>query len=401
MTLRRIAIAYDCLFPYTTGGGERQYRAFARDIAARGIEVDYLTSLQWDGPTPADEPFRVRAVSGRLRLYDAEGVRSSSAAARFAWHLFRALRRSRGTYDALIVSALPVLNVFAARAALWGTGTVVVADYLEVWGRRQWIQYTGRILGTVAWLLQRAAIALSPVATCHSRLSADRLTREGLRGTLLVSPGLIEGDTAPGTAGVVADPPTVVYAGRHIPDKRVESLPAAVAEARTRIPELQLVIAGRGPSSDLVREAVARAGGEEWIRMPGFVAQEELDRLMATAACVVNPSRREGYGLVVVESAAHGTPIVLVADEGNASTELIEPGRNGFIADDAGPASLGQAIARAVEGGAALRTRTRDWYLDAVTERSITRTIDAILTGIDEHRRERADRSGARKVDKT
>jgi len=29
-----VAVAYDCLFPYSTGGGERQYRAFADELAA-------------------------------------------------------------------------------------------------------------------------------------------------------------------------------------------------------------------------------------------------------------------------------------------------------------------------------------------------------------------------------
>ncbi len=38
-----IAIAYDCLFPFTTGGGERQYRAFAEEMTRRGRDVDYLT----------------------------------------------------------------------------------------------------------------------------------------------------------------------------------------------------------------------------------------------------------------------------------------------------------------------------------------------------------------------
>ncbi|WP_448389050.1 glycosyltransferase family 4 protein [Microbacterium aurum] len=375
----RIALAYDCLYPFTKGGGERQYRAFAAELAGREVDVDYLTARQWEGDAPQEPTFQVVQVSEKLRLYDDAGVRRTPAAIAFAWCLFRALRRRRRTYDAVMVSALPVLNVFAARLALVGSRTTLLVDYLEVWRRRQWVEYAGLFVGTVAWFLQRLAIAVTPVATCHSMLSADRLRAEGLRGDLLVSPGLISAGVGRPTVTDASSPPFVLYAGRHIPDKRVETLPAAVAHARATIPNLRLVILGDGPSESNVRAAVAAACGDEWITMPGFVAEDELMRLMSTASCVVNPSRREGYGLVVVEANAHGTPVVLVADEGNASTELITDGVNGKVAPDSSPTELGNTIAQVVRAGRRLRETTGDWYLDAISTRTIARTIDEIL----------------------
>lgn len=378
--LRNVAVAYDCLFPYTTGGGERQYRAFAEEIARHGIDVDYLTS-RW-APDMAASDFRVVAASGPLRMYDAQGVRRPRAAVAFAFGLFRSLLLRRNRYDALIVSGLPVLNVFAARLALWRSRTVVVVDYLEVWGRHQWVEYAGRRTGSIAWALQRLAIAFTPVATCHSQLSARRLRAEGLRGPMLVSPGLITGDSGVSATLTGATPPYVLYVGRHIPDKRVESLPAAVAEARKSVPDLGLVVLGEGPTSDSVDLAIVEAGGVAWTQRPGFVSQEHLDALMSGAACLINPSRREGYGLVVVEAAAHGTPVVVVADDGNASTELVEPGVNGFIASSTAPAALASSIVRAIERGGPLRASTRAWYDEALTTRTIGRTVDDILAAL-------------------
>ena len=383
MSAQRIAIAYDCLFPYTTGGGERLYRTFAERLTARGRQVDYLTALQWDeSDPPAHHSFRVVAVSPRLRLYDAAGVRRTSAALRYAWSLFRALRRRRGDYDAVIVSGLPLFNVFAARAALVGSGTTVTVDYLEVWGRAQWAEYAGAVTGTIAWILQALALAVTPLATCHSQLTARQIRRTGFRGTLLVSPGLIE-EAPEQTAATPAAPPVVLYAGRHIPDKRVESLPAAVAYARERVPGLRLVILGEGSSTPAVRDAVASYAAEAWVELPGFVGDDELAEAMATAACLVNPSRREGYGLVVVESAAKGTPVVLVDGEGNAAVELVENGQNGFVAESVAPADLGSAIVRVLEGGSALRSRTHEWFADAVRTRSVDRTLDNLLAALD------------------
>lgn len=376
---RRAAVVYDCLFPLTTGGGERQYRAFAEELVERGVAVDYLTATQWTREPPA-ATFSVVPVSPHLTLYSPDGVRRSQAAVAFAWGVFTGLVRRRRSYDAVIVSGLPVLNVFAARLALLGSRTKLIVDYLEVWRRPQWIEYARTVTGNIAWLLQRLAIALTPTATCHSQLSARRLRAEGMRRPILVSPGLIDarlGSTV--DAAPAATPPYVLYAGRHIPDKRVETLPAAVAEARRAIPDLRLVITGDGPSSDAVTAAVDAVDGRAWTDLPGFVPQEELDALMGGASTLVNPSRREGYGLVVVESAAHGTPVVLVADEGNAATELVVEGVNGFVAASAAPRALSAAIAHAVDGGADLRRTTRDWYRDAVVSRTIGRTINAIV----------------------
>ncbi|AOX45181.1 MULTISPECIES: glycosyltransferase family 4 protein [unclassified Microbacterium] len=377
-----VAVAYDCLFPYSTGGGERQYRAFADELGRRGLEVDYLTAVQWEGATPVEERFRIRPVTGRLSLYSADGVRRIPAALRYAAALFRALVRRRRRYAAVIVSGLPIFNVFAARLALLGSGTRLVVDYLEVWHRRQWVEYSGAVTGTIAWVLQRAAIAITPLATCHSQLSATRLRREGLRRPPVVSPGLIDGAVDVAAPSPATTPPYVLYVGRHIPDKRVEALPAAVAAARAGIPDLRLVVLGTGPSSDAVRAEVHRVGGDEWTDFPGFVSDAELDTLLHGALCLANPSRREGYGLVVVEANAHGTPVVLVADEGNAATELIDDGVNGIVAPSIRPDDLARAIRAVADGGDDLRRTSRAWYDTAVGTRTIRRTVEGILSAL-------------------
>lgn len=378
-----VAVAYDCLFPYSTGGGERQYRAFAEELAAEGRTVDYLTSVQWPGPPPSEDGFRIIPVCGRLSLYKSDGVRRIPAALRYAAGLFRALLARRGRYDAVIVSGLPVFNVFAARLALLGSGTKLVVDYLEVWHRRQWIEYTGVTTGTIAWMLQRAAIFATPIATCHSQLTARRLRDEGLRTDPLVSPGLIDAELDVEDISPATMPPYVLYAGRHIPDKRVEALPAAVAEARRHVPDLRLVILGTGPSAPAVRSAVKGADGDAWTDLPGFVDEEELRTLMHGALCLANPSRREGYGLVVVEANAHGTPAVLVAGEGNAATELVEDGVNGYVAASISPGDLAQAIRRVADSGDDLRRSSRDWYDDAVRTRTIRSTVKGIVAALE------------------
>jgi glycosyltransferase involved in cell wall biosynthesis len=95
--------------------------------------------------------------------------------------------------------------------------------------------------------------------------------------------------------------------------------------------------------------------------------------------CLLLPSRREGYGLVVVEAAAHGTPSVVVAGPDNAAVELVQDGVNGVVAPDISPAALAAAIARVAEGGEAMRARTRRWFEDNVERMSLARSLQIVL----------------------
>ena len=73
----RICVVYDCLYPYTIGGGERWYRNLAERLAAEGHEVTYLTLRQWERgeQLDVDPRVQVRAVGPRMALYTAGGRR--------------------------------------------------------------------------------------------------------------------------------------------------------------------------------------------------------------------------------------------------------------------------------------------------------------------------------------
>jgi glycosyltransferase involved in cell wall biosynthesis len=102
---------------------------------------------------------------------------------------------------------------------------------------------------------------------------------------------------------------------------------------------------------------------------------------MRRAMCVLLPSRREGYGLVVVEAAARGTPSVVVAGEDNAATELIEEGVNGAIAPSSDPQAIAEAIERIHEAGEAIRASTAQWYARNATRLSVESSLQIVLAG--------------------
>jgi glycosyltransferase involved in cell wall biosynthesis len=378
----RVCLVYDCLFPYTVGGAERWYRNLAERLAASGHDVTFLTRRQWERDSDVDVPgVRVVVVSPRTELY-ARGRRRVLPPLRFGLGVWRHLRRQGAQYDVVHTASFPYFSLLGAAAARKRKGFRLVVDWHEAWTRDYWREYLGRLGGAIGWRIQRACIRVRQRAFCFSRLHEQRLHEEGLRAQLTRLEGQYVG------AAMSDEPqaarPVVVFAGRHIPEKRVPALVPALAEARREVPQLQGEIYGDGPERPLVLDAIARSGLDGAVRAPGFVPARELEDALATALCLVLPSRREGYGLVVIEAAARGVPVVVVAGPDNAAVELVEDGTNGFVASSAEPRELAAAIIRVHEGGPALRARAAEWFRRNADRLSFDRSFERVLEAYDE-----------------
>jgi glycosyltransferase involved in cell wall biosynthesis len=363
----KIAIAYDCLFPNTVGGAERWYRNLAERLEDRH-SVTYLTRTQWGDEGPGTS-FETLAVSPASGLYTASGRRRIWPPLRYGlgvfWHLLRNGRR----YDAVHTASFPYFHLLGARVALWlsRSRARLIVDWHEVWGRDYWRSYLGPIGGRIGFAVERLCVRLSDRSFTFSRLAAGRLREYGhhapvtrLTGQYSSAPS----DDDPRQLETVAEPdqPLIVAAGRHIPEKRMTAIPAAVAATRRRLPKIRCLILGDGPETDLIRaEAVLRGVGDA-IELRGRVGHAEVMRAIATATCLLHPSQREGYGLVILEASSQGTPSIVVQGPENAAVELVEEGVNGFVLASADPELLADAVVRVAEGGSELRSSTIDWY---------------------------------------
>ena len=372
----RILIVYDCLFPHTIGGAERWYRNLAERLAD-DHDVTYLTLRQWPrGERPGVAGVTVRTAGPRLALY-AEGGRRRIApplvfGAGVLWHL---LRHGRG-YDVVHTASFPYFSLLAAGLLRRVQGYRLVVDWHELWSREYWREYLGPVGGRIGWGVQRRGLRLRQRAFCFAELTASRLRAEGVRGEVCVLPGEYAGSLAAPAPQPAR--PEVVFAGRHIPEKRVPALVDAFATLRERAPELRLAIFGDGPERDIVLARIEQHGLGDVARAPGFVSAQEVEDGLEHALCMVLPSRREGYGLVVVEAAARGVPSVVVADPDNAATELVEEGENGFVARSASPEDLADAILRVRAAGPELRARTAAWFGRNAQRLSLGGSLDSV-----------------------
>lgn len=374
----RICVVYDCLYPHTVGGAERWYRDLSQALVEQGHEVTYLTRLQWARGEEAQVPgVRVVAVTRARELYDDSGRRRIDEALLFGFGVLRHLLRHGRSYDAVHMASFPYFSLLAAGVVRPFAGYRLAVDWHEYWAPAYWHDYVGRVRGRLGRLVQLLCLRPRQHAFCFSRLVEARLLGAGVNGDVVRLTGQYAGgmpEPRPATAG-----PTVFYAGRQLPEKRVLSLVPALALARESVPALRAQLFGDGPDHAALVRAISHSGLADTVEAPGFVEPERLAEALASALCLVLPSRREGYGRVVVEAAAAGVPSVVVRGDENAAVELVEEGVNGFVAASDSPEELARAIVAVHAAGPALRESTRAWFAAKRERLSLESSLERVV----------------------
>jgi glycosyltransferase involved in cell wall biosynthesis len=315
-------------------------------------------------------------VGPRLDFYTASGRRRIAPALRFGLGVLRHLIRAGDRYDVVHTASFPYFSLLAAALARRRHSFRIVVDWFEVWSSEYWREYLGPLGGRIGLVVQRRCIRVRHTPFCFSSLFARRLREQGVRGDVTVLEGIYAGP--PGTPPEPAEP-VVVFAGRHIPEKQATALVPAIASARAQAPELRAEILGDGPARPEVLRLIAEYGLDGAVEAPGFVDEDRLRSSLRRALCLALPSRREGYGLVVVEAAALGVPSVVVRGPDNAATELVEEGENGAVANSAEPIELAAAILRVHAAGPKLRESTAAWFSRNADRLSLDRSLEKVL----------------------
>lgn len=154
------------------------------------------------------------------------------------------------------------------------------------------------------------------------------------------------------------DGPLVLFAGRLVYEKGVHDLLAAVPRLRRRHPGLRVVIAGDGPHQAELRAQAKRLRLGRSVAWTGFLDSGQLPVLAAAADCAVVPSIYEPFGMVALEAAAAGTPLV-VADTGGLR-EIVEHGITGLRFAPGDPAQLANAVTAVLSDEVLARRLIRD-----------------------------------------
>ncbi len=388
---------YDCIYPESLGGVEHRNYELARELGRLGHEV--MLSGWAEAPGEPHPNVRVQPVAKASRRYVARGRRSGFDALTLASQVHRI---PLDGIDIVETANIPYLHLPFLAQRCRGRRIPLLVTWHEHWGR-YWREHRppGRF-GPGMWrfyaLCERLSLRFGTQAVAVSKLTAGRVAR--VRGEAVeVVPNGIPFERIRALAAE-SDPtaPPLVYAGRLIPEKRIDLLIDATARLAATETGRRLVtergallrIIGGGPAENDLRAYIERENLADIVDFAGRLPEnEDVWRAVAGADLAVQPSAREGFGLFPLEAMAAGVPVVHCSSPNSAVSELVHDGREGWEVDaDAGELArllerlLGAPSEVAAASRAALERATGyDW-------RQVAGRV--IETGTELVRRERA-----------
>jgi glycogen(starch) synthase len=352
--------------PLVYGGLGRHVHALSEALAAAGHEVTVVTQ-EVDG-SPADE-----TVHGVRILRVAHDLPQLPQSDLLAWVMAfnhgtarAALRVGRERpYD--VVHAHDWLVTHAATTVKEALGLPLVATlHATEAGRHQgWLPTDlSKAIHALEWWLTYQA---RRVITCsaHMQWEATRLFELPPDSVDVVPNGIdldrwsVSSEAAFGARrAYAAGGPLIIYTGRLEYEKGVHTLLRAMPRLRRRFPGIRLVVAGQGTYADELRALTSQLRLGPSVRFVGWLAEEQLIALAAAADCAVVPSLYEPFGMVALEAAACGTPLV-VGDTGGLR-EFVDHGITGlrFTPDDV--PGLADAVTSLLRDEVLARRMSRD-----------------------------------------
>ncbi|OLT32345.1 glycosyl transferase [Rhodococcus sp. CUA-806] len=323
------------------GGSERYLEQVGAGLAAQGVRVT-LRTASYPG-APADEVvdgIRISRAGGRLSVYPR--ALGAIVAGRLGFGPLRGIRP-----DAVIdtQNGIP----FFSRMVTGAPVTLLVHHC----HREQW-PVAGPVMAKIGWWLESR---VSPLVHRRNQYltvslpSADELVALGVarERVAVVRNGA---DSVPDRAPVGGDHtrtpyPSLSVLSRLVPHKQIEDALAAVAALRFRIPGLQLDIIGGGWWEENLRERVDELGIASAVTFHGHVDEDRKHELLGRSWVHVMPSRKEGWGLAVVEAAQHGVPTVGYRSSKGLTDSIID-GVTGVLVGGAGSERDVQALTDAL-----------------------------------------------------
>lgn len=297
------------------GGSERYVETVARGLVKAGHEVTIFCAEH--DFAPANE-----TVDG-VRF-----IRHGNKMGVYAHAMLGLWLRRFGPVDLVVdvQNGLPFFTRLATRKPI-----VVLVHHVH---REQWsVVYPG-LIGKIGWFIESKVAPLlyrrSKYITVSNASKAE-LVELGVDSERI---DVIQNGSEIAVTQQFAksEHPQICVVGRLVPHKQVEHAIDAVAELLPRLPNLTLEIVGEGWWHDELVQYAKERGVESQVLFHGFVDEVEKIKIFESSWLLVLPSLKEGWGIVITEAAALGTPTVAYRSAGG-TTESIQDGETGVLVD--------------------------------------------------------------------
>ena len=170
--------------------------------------------------------------------------------------------------------------------------------------------------------------------------------------------------------------PIVLYVGRVDPEKQVGRVIDAFSKVQKKIPEAKLLIVGDGVDRERLEKKVARIGLSQSVRFLGKVLPPDLYEIYKVGTVFATASEIETQGIVLIEAAAVGLPLVAV--NAGAVAEVCLNNKNGFLCRPKDTSGIARSLKKILENHE-LAQKFSQKSIEIAREHDFENTLDRFI----------------------
>ena len=324
----KILVLTDVLFPDTIGGAGRVADHLSRQLSRRGHEVHVLTRNP-EGTLLPHQEIEANLLAHRFYLPPGEGVRFLFCEIRNTYDTAKKATQETDfdlvcAHQSLVASGPLFSSTFAQLPFFYFFHSLWHEEYLikkrDLKGRTPW---SAKAVAFFMRKMEKRVLSKALKIFVLSRYSAEQISEipHLPHEKVVMIPAGIEldrfrlpenGKPAVKMALDIAFDTTVFFTVRNlVPRMGIENLIEAFKKSNILREKGLLLIGGEGFLKESLRAMVRDYGLEGAIRFLGRVSEQDLPRYYQAADFFVLPTRElEGFGLVILEAMACGTPVL-------------------------------------------------------------------------------------------
>ncbi|MCD4770897.1 glycosyltransferase family 4 protein [archaeon] len=330
---KKLALVYDAIYPYIKGGGEKRFYEVAKKLA-KDYEIHFYGMKLWKGEDVIQKNgIYYHGICKNIPLYTDEKKRSISQAIRFGFSSFKLIKED---FDVIDCCGFPYFSLFPAKIACLIKGKPLITTWHEVWGKEYWKEYIGW-KGVFGYWVEKMASKLPNKIIAVSSHTSQRLQKilKVPKEKIMIIPNGIElkdfNKIKPSK-----EKSDIIYTGRLLKNKNIDLLIRSINRIikDKKYKSIKCMIVGDGPEKENLINLTKQLKLEKNIKFKGFIEKHKrVLSLIKSSKVFILPSTREGFGIVVIEANALGTPVITINHPENASSSLIKKGVNGYISE--------------------------------------------------------------------
>ena len=306
----RVAVIIDTWFPFI-GGGQINAWEISKRLASLGIKIDIITRNNGKHKNVKIKNLRIFKLG--------KTSPAGNSVSKILFTLKALLFLYKNDYD--LVHAHAFLPGIAARLIMVFKGTPSVHG----------TSINSNLNGKLSKMIEKFILTQILYST-QITVSRDFLEIKNINKKIIYIPNAIDIKHFEKINPKKIAKPTIICVGKLHPQKNLNTIIKSISKVQKEIPNINLLIVGKGPEEIKLKKMVKSLGLGENIKFLGQITGNNLIKLYKSSTIFLQPSIYEGQSLALLEAWASKLPVM--ASKVGDNVFLIENAKNGYLIND-------------------------------------------------------------------